>query len=275
MTKKIILITLFVLFTGALIAGGIYRTSARSGYDISLGGENGIEITQNADSATSHNGQGAGAQGQSQTGERAGQGLGNNGQAQGRNQKTETGPINGSSGQGGQGYGRNSENQGQGQNQQLDQGLGQSQGQGQGQGRGQGQSQGQGQGQQTPNAEVHDMILIEGTVSQAPAAGVDMILETANGQVLIGTGPGYLQEQGFNLAVGDEVQVSGFYENDEFKAVTITRAADGQDITLRDEYGRPFWSGAGRGARGGSQGQGFGQGLDQGTQQQVPDSTGV
>jgi len=270
MTKKIILITLFVLFTGALIAGGIYRTSARSGYDISLGGENGIEIAQNTNGATPHNGQGAGAQDQSRTGERAGQGLGNNGQPQGRNQKTEADPANGSSGQGGQGYGRNSESQRQGQNQQLDQSQGQ--GQGRGQGQGLGQSQRQGQGQQTPNAEVHDMILIEGTVSQAPAAGVDMILETANGQVLIGTGPGYLQEQGFNLAVGDEVQVSGFYEDDEFKAVTITRSIDGVDITLRDEYGRPFWSGAGRGASGGG---GLGQGQGQGIQQQIPDSTGI
>jgi hypothetical protein len=270
MTKKIILITLFVLFTGALIAGGIYRTSARSGYDISLGAENGIEITQNADSATPHNGQGAGAQEQSQTGDRAGQGLGNNGQPQGRNQKTEADPANGSSGQGGQGYGRNSESQGQ--NQQLDQSQGQ--GQGRGQGQGLGQSQRQGQGQQTPNAEVHDMILVKGTVSQAPAAGVDMILETASGQVLIGTGPGYLQEEGFNLAAGDEVQISGFYENDEFKAVTITRISDGQDITLRDEYGRPFWSGAGSGARGVSGGQGPGQGFGQGIQQQDPSING-
>ncbi|MFN2190898.1 MAG: hypothetical protein ACK2T4_05630, partial [Candidatus Promineifilaceae bacterium] len=122
--------------------------------------------------------------------------------------------------------------------------------------------------QQTESAEAQDMILIEGTVSQAPAAGVDMILETAGGEVLIGTGPGYLQEQGFELAAGDEVQVSGFYEDDEFKAVTITRISDGVDITLRDEFGRPMWSGAGRGARGGG-----GQG--QGTQQQIPDVTGV
>jgi hypothetical protein len=100
------------------------------------------------------------------------------------------------------------------------------------------------------------MIRIEGAISQAPAAGVDMILETKGGQILIGTGPGWLQEQGFNLAAGDEVQVSGFYENDEFKAVTITRLSDGQAITLRDEFGRPMWSGAGRRANSSGGGQG-------------------
>jgi hypothetical protein len=77
-----------------------------------------------------------------------------------------------------------------------------------------------------------------------------MILEVEGGQLLIGTGPGWLQEQGFTLAAGDEVQVSGFYESDEFKAVTITRLSDGQAITLRDEFGRPMWSGAGRRAQG-------------------------
>jgi hypothetical protein len=77
-----------------------------------------------------------------------------------------------------------------------------------------------------------------------------MILETASGQILIGTCSGWLQEQGFVLTEGDEVQVSGFYENDEFKAVTITRLSDGQAITLRDEFGRPMWSGAGRRAQG-------------------------
>ena len=96
-----------------------------------------------------------------------------------------------------------------------------------------------------------------------------MILETEAGQILIGTGPGYLQDQGFALAVGDQVQVSGFYENDEFKAMTIIRLSDGEDITLRDEFGRPMWSGAARGGRGGGQGQG------QGYQQQNPDSTGI
>ncbi|MFN2171503.1 MAG: hypothetical protein ACK2U0_20600, partial [Candidatus Promineifilaceae bacterium] len=126
MTKKIILITLFVLFAGALVAGGIYRTSAKSGYDISLGGKNGIEITQGSAGATAHGGQGANAEEHSQDVERTGQGLGNSGEAQGRNQKSDAAPAEGSSGQG---NGRSSESQelgqGQGQGQGRDQSLGQ------------------------------------------------------------------------------------------------------------------------------------------------------
>ena len=259
MTKKIILISLFVLFAGALIAGGVYRTSARSGYDISLGGENIVEIAQNPEGVTPHNGQVAGSEGGRQ-GERTGQGLGNDGVAQGRNAKPD-----GSSGQGESGQGQSQGQQGQGQGQQG-QGRGQNfNGQeleGQELENGQGsRGGGQGRNSQLESTELQESIVIEGTISQAPAAGVDMIIETDSGEVLVGTGPGYLQEQGFDLAAGDAVQVSGFFEDDEFKAVTITRLSDGESVALRDEFGRPMWSGAGRRASSGEfQGGGSGQG---------------
>jgi hypothetical protein len=256
MTKKIILISLFVLFAGALIAGGIYRSSARSGYDISLGGENVLEITQNPEGATPHNGQAAGLE-EGQQGERTGQGLGNDGAAQGRNAKPEgsSGQGEGGQGQGQQGQGQGQQGQGRGQNfngQQLD---GQELQNGQGSRGG-----GQGRSSQAESTDLQESVVIEGTISRAPAAGVDMIIETDSGQVLVGTGPGYLQEQGFDLAAGDAVQVSGFFEDDEFKAVTITRLSDGESVALRDEFGRPLWSGAGRRASSGEfQGGGSGQ----------------
>ena len=106
MTKKIILITLFILFAGALVAGGIYRTSAKSGYDISLGGEERLQITQNPDT---HTPRALGAQEDLQNGERSGQGLGNGGQPQGRNQKTERLPEDGTYGQGRGGQGKEGE----------------------------------------------------------------------------------------------------------------------------------------------------------------------
>jgi len=248
MTKKIILISLFVLFAGALIAGGIYRTSARSGYDISLGGENIVKITQNPENVTPHNGQAAGSESGRQ-GERTGQGLGNEGVPQGRNAKPEGSSGQGEGGQGQQGQGRGQNFNGQ----QLD---GQELQNGQGSPGG-----GQGRNSQAESAELWEAIVIEGTISQAPAAGVDMIVETDSGELLVGTGPGYLQEQGFDLAAGDAVQVSGFFEDDEFKAVTITRLSDGESVALRDEFGRPMWSGAGRRASSGEvQGGGSGQG---------------
>lgn len=108
-----------------------------------------------------------------------------------------------------------------------------------------------------------ELLTVTGTVVQAPAAGIDLIVATADGEVAIGTGPGYLDEQGFVVALGEEVEATGFWEDDEFKVVTLTRLTDGATIQLRDEWGRPYWSGAVRGnqsGQGGAGGQGIGQG---------------
>ncbi|MDX1413928.1 MAG: hypothetical protein R3293_07035 [Candidatus Promineifilaceae bacterium] len=258
MIKKITLITLFILFAGALIAGGVYRTSAKSANETRLDLQNrasALEENQN-----NQNGNAYGSQNQQQqaeqAGERQGQGLGNGGVPQGRNRSTEGEPGQGPAGASrGQGYqGQNQANQGQGY---------------QGQGKGY-QGSGQGRNQQAERAgevyEEHESIGIEGLVLQAPAAGIDMIVKTADDQeVLVGTGPGYLQEIGFEIAEGDTVQVTGFWEDGEFKVETITR--DGETATLRDAYGRPMWSGAARNGRGaGNQGNGgYGQGQQAGS----------
>ena len=75
------------------------------------------------------------------------------------------------------------------------------------------------------------------------------IIAAPSGEVLIGTGPGYLAEQGFEIQVGDAVSVDGFWENEEFKATEITLLADDSSIVLRDKWGRPMWAGAGRKAQ--------------------------
>ncbi|MGD8791957.1 MAG: hypothetical protein PVF47_05340 [Anaerolineae bacterium] len=121
-----------------------------------------------------------------------------------------------------------------------------------GQGRGAGTA---GSVESAPLAEAvapEDWLTYEGTVTQAPAAGVDMVLAGDDGQELIvGTGPGYLEEQGFSLEAGERVQVQGFWEDGEFKAGQLTRLRDGATIMIRDLYGRPAWSGAfGRGTGG-------------------------
>jgi hypothetical protein len=111
-------------------------------------------------------------------------------------------------------------------------------------------------------------ILYEGVVTRAPAAGVDLVVRTGDGEeVVVGTGPGYMETQGFALQAGETVQVSGYWEDDELKASQITRLADGQTIALRDESGHPAWAGSGKLATGqqaaiaqGGQGQGRGRG---------------
>jgi hypothetical protein len=73
----------------------------------------------------------------------------------------------------------------------------------------------------------------------------DVTVETAEGEVLVGLGQASYR-QGFALKVGDEVSVTGFHEDGEFKAGTVENLTTGQTLVLRDETGRPMWSGQGR-----------------------------
>ena len=114
-----------------------------------------------------------------------------------------------------------------------------------------------------------DWTVYEGTIVQVPAAGVDMVLQTSNGEeLLVGTGPGYLETQGFALQAGEQVEVKGFWEDGEFKAGELTRLRDGATVLMRDAYGRPAWSGGyGRGivaAEGVADSQAPGTGLNRG-----------
>lgn len=117
-------------------------------------------------------------------------------------------------------------------------------------------------------APPEDWTVYEGTVLQVPEAGVDMIIETEDGEELVvGTGPGYLGTQGFSLVENEQVRVRGFWEDGEFKAGELTRLSDGQTVMMRDQYGRPAWSGGyGRGIVAATldEGQEPGIGLDRG-----------
>lgn len=126
-------------------------------------------------------------------------------------------------------------------------GLGQGRG-GNGQGGGYGQSGGTVERQYLNYEEpVGDLGTYEGTVVEAAESGGDLVIVTDDGQeITVGTGPGYMEAQGFTLLAGEQVQVQGYWENDELKAAQVTRLRDGQTIVLRDQYGRPAWAGGGQ-----------------------------
>lgn len=124
--------------------------------------------------------------------------------------------------------------------------YGRGQGLGKGQGLGQGQELGRGQGSNTePQAEHTDWQTVEGVVIET----AELVIETgSNETVQIGLGPSaYRDAQGFVLAVGDQVRVSGYWEEDEFKAAQVENLDSGDSIVLRDASGRPMWAGQGRG----------------------------
>ena len=116
-----------------------------------------------------------------------------------------------------------------------------------GQGRGAGSGlTGQGQGVQSEWADAVEPAweTVQGRVIDADH---DLLVQTAEGEVLVGLGPEfYREEQGFEVGVDDEIVVKGYYEDGEFKAGTVENLATGAEIVLRDDAsGRPMWSGRG------------------------------
>jgi hypothetical protein len=164
----------------------------------------------------------------------------------------------------GQGYGRATGAEGEDcdeKNGGGEQGQSNRGGQGGGAGSG-GGAYGQGTVAERPATDYEDWTTYEGTVVQAPEDGQDLVIQTTDGEeIVVGTGPGYMKEQGFVLQAGEQVQVRGMWEGSELEAAQLTRLRDGQTITLRDASGRPAWAGGGRRAQGDGQ-TGYGGAAD-------------
>jgi hypothetical protein len=90
-------------------------------------------------------------------------------------------------------------------------------------------------------------ISLAGVVTEV---GVDTTIETDAGPVVVGLGPDWYRE-GVSLALseGDEIVVTGFYEDGEFKAAAIENLSTSAALDLRDQTGRPLWAGRGRNGR--------------------------
>ena len=104
--------------------------------------------------------------------------------------------------------------------------------------------QGLGTRSQWADAEEPAWEIIQGL---ADDTGHDLLVETGEGEVLVGLGPDfYREEQSFTISEGDEVVVQGYHEDGEFKAGTVKNLTTGIEIVLRDaSTGRPMWSGRG------------------------------
>lgn len=153
--------------------------------------------------------------------------------------------INTPTGSGGQGRGRGNGGSGAENSAQNARGRNEAQGQGAygsaGASGARGRSSGAGQGRN----ETVRAVEWETLTGKVIAVDNEVAIQTAGGDVLVGMGQSVYWE-GFAIEIGDEVSVLGFYEDDEFKAGTIENLTTGETIVLRDETGRPMWSGRGR-----------------------------
>lgn len=95
-----------------------------------------------------------------------------------------------------------------------------------------------------PQADVEEWVVVEGTITAVELNAVT--IETTEGESLLAQlGPNsFWSAQEMTLEVGDHVQITGFVEDGEtFTAGSITNLDTGEMLTLRDEDGRPLWSG--------------------------------
>ena len=95
--------------------------------------------------------------------------------------------------------------------------------------------------------EDHDWIDLDGTVASLDVES--LWIETLEGELLEITGRawGFIIDSGLVFSVGDEVELEGFYENEEFEISSIQNLITSAFLQVRENSGRPLWSGgAGR-----------------------------
>jgi hypothetical protein len=151
---------------------------------------------------------------------------------------------------GGKGYGaENTPGQGAGGGNGRGNGAATAPGNGNGQGSGQGAGGGKGNsGEPKGSGEGYpatEWVTVDGEV----IARVDdeLTIQTADGEMVVHLGPEwYWEAEGIALEAGDSVEVTGFYEGDEFEVARVENTTTGESVTLRDDSGRPMWAGRGR-----------------------------
>lgn len=113
-----------------------------------------------------------------------------------------------------------------------------------------------GRGQGFGNAtNVGQAVAIEWKTVEGTVVSVDefaMTVQTPSGQVIVENRPWlFAREQKFSAKVGDQIRIKGFDENGYLTAAQLQNLTNGMTVQLRDENGRPGWSGRGRGGGGG------------------------
>ncbi len=103
-----------------------------------------------------------------------------------------------------------------------------------------------GNGQRAAQSEAVNWQVISGTITYADASRVEVILNDGRLLEVGGRAWQLAVSQSFTAAAGDQVTVRGFDENGEFQAMQLDNLSNGQQIVLRDTFGRPLWAGRGR-----------------------------
>jgi hypothetical protein len=87
---------------------------------------------------------------------------------------------------------------------------------------------------------------VEGTVVAVDESTMSVRAEDGSEVIVEGQPWRFALEQGFQAEPGDRLTLTGFPEDGEFKVGRIDDDTTGETVVLRDETGRPGWSGQGR-----------------------------
>ncbi len=96
-----------------------------------------------------------------------------------------------------------------------------------------------------PDANVEAWVTLEGTVTFIDEDVLKVTTSTGESISIENRAWWFALDQGINLAAGDAVSLVGFYDDEVFEVGTLTNLNSGQSISMRDDYGRPLWSGRG------------------------------
>ncbi len=121
---------------------------------------------------------------------------------------------------------------------------------------------GQGEVQVAPDA----WVTLSGTVTGMQ--GANLTITTQDSEILtlqLGQ-PQFTAEQNIAFAIGDTVDVIGFWEGAQFRAGEIRKTGTGERLMLLDPNGRPLWGGPGRAGAAGQATAGQGAAGQHGTQ---------
>ncbi len=112
-------------------------------------------------------------------------------------------------------------------------------------GQGRGRSEMSGVVEPVGEASVEEWVTIKGVVSEMDAT--HLLVTAEDGKIIEVANRAWLYAQPtLKVAPGDAVTLVGFYEGEDFEVGKITVEQTGQVVAVRDDYGRPLWSGRGR-----------------------------
>ncbi|MBI9044739.1 MAG: hypothetical protein JEZ06_09650 [Anaerolineaceae bacterium] len=98
--------------------------------------------------------------------------------------------------------------------------------------------------------ETIQWITMETTIMRIDPGLLVLLTSEGTEMEVFGRPLSFALESGFSANPGEKLLLTGFYDHEIFEIGNIENLSSTQIIPIRDEYGRPLWSGRGRGQQG-------------------------